>query len=329
MIASLKQLLSNAVNYSGVLPPTKLNLREAVGNYVDFSHSKYAWMLGNFVIPYDQLSDLSNFADRRHQLKGPFSICVLGPETESLDKFKGIMSLIDKEIRKVHSGYPGEVRTNIMELKLPLASIENLNPEELVKALEVVVKSSSESRLLPHRVFFEVPGSFDAEKTKKVTKVIAVHNKSILKRKIDNYLFSGLKINFNPTNGSRPPSAKYLAEVLLYARDANVAVRFSGTENTPFPSYNYTIQSHVHGFINILTASMLAYTQDLNLEEMIEVLEDKNPENFIFKEAYLGWREWAAPVMEVKMLRMLSITSMNLSSFTPPIHGLKELGLIL
>tara|TARA_R110000868_G_scaffold306734_4_gene568162 strand:+ start:31118 stop:32107 length:990 start_codon:yes stop_codon:yes gene_type:complete len=327
MNKSIEQLLTSSVNYAGLYPPAGLKLNEALRNYVDFSHSKYAWMLANFLMPHSELPALASFADRKHKLKGPLSLCITGPETKTLFEFKNSINSIEEEIKVAHRGYPGEVRTNLLELKLPLSSVETLNPEELVKAMEVVVSTTAESRLLPHRVFFEIPGTeFDAEITKKIIKVIAVHNKSILKRKIQNYLFSGIKINCSAKGAGKTPSASYLADVILYARDANVAVKFSGKENTPYPSYNYSLGSKVHGFINVFAASILAYTQDLNLEETVEVLEEMNPENFSFKDDYFAWRELAAPIMEVKMLRMLSITSFNFTNFSDPITGLKELG---
>lgn len=325
----MHQLLASSVNYAGLYPPASLKLNEALRSYVDFSHSKYVWMLANFVIPHDQLPLLANFADRKHQLKEALSLCITGPESQNLFEFKNVIYSIEKEIKAAHMGYPGEVRTNFLELKFPLSSVKKLNPEELVKALEAVVSTTAESRLLPHRVFFEVPGNeYDSEITKKIIKVIAVHNQSILKRKVGNYLFSGIKINCSDKKDGKIPDVRYLADVLLYARDANVAVKFSGKENTPFPGYNYSLGTKTHGFLNIFVASVLAYTQDLTLEETIEVIEDKSPENFTFKDDYLAWRELAAPTMEIKMLRMLSITSFNFINFTTPVDGLRELGYV-
>ncbi len=323
MTPSLQQLLSSSLNYSALSPPAELNLQQALRGFVDFSYSKYSWMLSSFLLPIDQLSMMGAFADKKDQLKGPLELCVAGPDSQTLFDFKHAINNVEEQVMKVHSGYPGEVRTNILELKLPAESVGSMNAEELVKSLEAAVTSFSESRLLPHRVFFEIPGDeFDADTTKKIIKVIAVHNKSILKRKVTNYLFSGLKIN---CSGKTVPSEKYLAEVLLFARDANVAVKFSGTENALFPTYNYSLQSKVHGILNILLAAILSYTQDLNKEETIAVLEDKNPEHFVLKDGYLAWKNFAAPLAEIKMLRMLSITSFNVSSFSPLIDGLKDL----
>ena len=327
MVNALKLLLSESIDYAGLFPTSGLSLRDALRNYVEFSESEDAWVLSKFVIPHDQLPELSEFADRKHRLSGPLNLCIVGPETNTLTEFKNGVKSIEKEIHAVHAGYPGEVRTGIMELKFPAESIIKQNPEQLLKALESVVGSAAESGLLPHRVFFELPSAADdLELVKKVIKVIAVHNKSILKRKIDNYLFSALKINCGPKENGEIPDAEYLAEIMLYARDANVAVKFSGDSNSTFPKMDSKSNKKRHGFLNVLLAGMLAYTQDLNVEETVEVLEEKNPNNFRFNENYVSWKELATPAMETKMLRMLSITSFDSTHLTTPLAGLKELG---
>ena len=71
----------------------------------------------------------------------------------------------------------------------------------------------------------------------------------------------------------------------------------------------------IHGFINMMLARLLSYSQALTIDEAIEVLDEKNPLNFTFKNNYIAWREYAAPATEVKMLRMFSYTSFNLAHF--------------
>lgn len=329
MIKSLEQLLFESIDYSGFFLSEETGLRDALRSYVDGTNSEHLWLLSKLVLPHHEIPKLGAFENRKNELKGPLSLCITGPETTTLTDFKNVIRSIEQEIVSAHSGYPGEVRTNILELKLPSNSVENLNVEELVKSLEAVVMSATHSKLLPHRVYFEVPGdSFDSDIVKKITKVIAVHNKSILKRKIDNYLFSGLKINCGENSLLPTPDARFLADVMLYARDANVAVKFSGGTNSSFSSIGETSKSFAHGFINIFVAGMLAYTQDLDIDETIEVLEDQNPENFTFEEGYLSWKNLKAPSMEVKMLRMLSLTSFSSKSLSSPIKQLKELKLL-
>ncbi len=269
-------------------------------------------MMSRFVIPHNMMHQLGQFSDRKHLIDGPLNLCIAGPKVETLHQFKNAVNSIEKEIISAHSGYPGEARTSILELQLPVESVVNLKPEELVRALEAVVSSAAESRILPHRVYFELPvEARNEETTKKIIKVISVHNRSILKRKIKNYLFSGIKINCGSLDVKRPPTAHYLSEVMLFARDANVAVKISGDINSAFPTYNYEHQKNVHGFINVVLGGLLGYTQDLLVDELKEVIQEKLPERFSFKNEYLAWQDLAAPQAEVKMLRMLSLTSFN------------------
>lgn len=329
MVKSLEQLLDAAIDYSGMFPPNELDLREALREYVGFANSDKAQLLSRFVIPFEKIPELAKFADKKHMLKGPLNLCIAGPDIQTLTQFKNVILTMEQQILDAHSGYPGELRTNILELKFPSKSVINLNAEELVKALEAVVLRTAESRLLPHRVFFEIPEqALNIDTTKKIIRVIAAHNKSVLKRKVDNYLFSGLKINCGFADTGMEISDEYLAEAILFARDANVAVKFSGDINTAYPVFDKQTGKKIHGFINILAASMLAYTQDLNLEETVEVLEDRNPDNFVFKDGFFMWRELAAPVMEIKMLRMLSITSFNSTDPKLAVKELREGGLI-
>ena len=325
MSKALHELLSESIDYAGLSGIAPLPMREALLEFVTHHQSGIKKLVSHFVMPHHQLKELAKFSDRRDRIDGPLNLCIVGPEVENLQQFKSVVLNIEKDILAVHSGFPGESRTNILELMLPRTSVENLNPEELVKALEAVVITSANSRLLPHRVFFEIPkDTFDVLLAKKIIKVIALHNKSILKRKIDNYLFSGFKLNCGNVEIGNMPSSEYLAEILLYARDANVAVKFGGDVAVTLPKFDYNTNLNQHGFLNIFMAGILAYTQDLNVEEAIEVLDEKNPDNFLLRDGYVAWRELAAPTMEIKMLRMLSITSMNVRKVDGALGFLKD-----
>lgn len=326
---SLKLLLSAVFDFSPMLQQTPPGLTQVFRQYVALTRSELSEAMSRFVIPHDQISKLSEFADYKHELNGPLSLCITSPQPETLDAFKNMVRTIESKIMSAHADYPGEVRTNILELAFPEASLETLNPEELVRAMESVVITSAASRILPHRVFFEVPaGQKNILNAKKIAKVIAVHNKSILKRKIDNYLFSGLKINVTDPDGKNTSTTDYLAELLIFARDANVALKFSGAECRLFSGIDYDTGEQQHGLINILLAGMIAYTQDLTVDETRQLLDDGNSSNFVFKDDYLAWRGLAAPTNELKMLRMLSITSINATKLGRLIDEMRHAALI-
>ncbi len=314
MFKSINYLLSNSIDYAALKPPVEAPIRKAFENYAALTHDENSWILSRFVIPYSQISDMVRFSDRYDSVKGPLNLCIFGPIVDSLHDFKTSVLNIEKDILYAHSGFPGEVKTNVLELTLPTLSVENFNDDELVKAIEVVVRTSADSKILPDRVFFEIPGNtYDINLAKKILKVIAVHNKSVYKRKIENYLFSGFKINCTPD-----PTSKFLAELIQSARDANVAIKFAGHNVNSFTYFDDDINMKIHGFINIMLAGLLSYSQALTIDEAIEVLDEKNPLNFTFKDNYIAWKEYATPATEIKMLRMLSYISFNLTHFNLP-----------
>ena len=57
---ALRALLANLVDYAGLFPPAALSLPVAGENYARYLRSESAWMLGRFVIPAAQLSQLTN-----------------------------------------------------------------------------------------------------------------------------------------------------------------------------------------------------------------------------------------------------------------------------
>src|SRR5262245_1281156 len=59
---SLRALLSDAVDYAGLFPPARLDMRAAVANFGRYLHGSDAWALGRFVLPATRLME---FRDAR------------------------------------------------------------------------------------------------------------------------------------------------------------------------------------------------------------------------------------------------------------------------
>jgi hypothetical protein len=55
---SLRVLLDSLIDYAGLFPPAALSMEEAVRNYEKYRESKYAWMLGRFVVPAAKLGEV-------------------------------------------------------------------------------------------------------------------------------------------------------------------------------------------------------------------------------------------------------------------------------
>jgi hypothetical protein len=80
--ASLRALLTRAIDYAGMFPPCGLELEPALKNQADYARSPDSWMLSAFVLPVAKFSAaeplISQF-DKQH----PLRVSALGPKTEN------------------------------------------------------------------------------------------------------------------------------------------------------------------------------------------------------------------------------------------------------
>lgn len=325
----MQLLLAGLIDYAGMHAPAKLSLRDSLRNYVEYTNGDKKWMLSRFVLPHYEIPNLAHFADKSHRLHGPLSISVTTTPTLTVEKFMTVIRELENVVLHAHSQYPGELRTDVLEITLPSESIASSNHEPLIKAIQFAVSRMAENRLLPKRIYFEIPDFvFDAKILRVVMKAIALHNKTIQKKKIDNYLFSGFKLRCGGNDSSQYPNSGYISDSMIYARDANVAIKFSDGLRNPFRDFDINLAIPTQGFINVICAGLLSYAQDLVRDEMVEILNDESYKSFRFTNEYMSWKDLAIPVNELKMLRMLSLTSIGSSSFDIPVEELYRLRLI-
>ena len=50
-LESVKTLLTGAIDYAGLFPPSQLSMEEAVMNFAKYRRSEESWMLGRFIVP--------------------------------------------------------------------------------------------------------------------------------------------------------------------------------------------------------------------------------------------------------------------------------------
>ncbi len=107
-----------------------------------------------------------------------------------------------------------------------------------------------------------------------------------------------------------------------------MAIKFTAGLHHPIRHYNESVKNKMHGFLNVFGASILSYTQDLSESEFVEILNDEKASNFKFTDQYFAWKDFAAPALEIRMLRMLSVLSYGSCSFDEPIEDLQELKIL-
>ena len=56
-LTSVRILLTGAIDYAGLFPPSGVSMPEAVINYATYRNSNYSWMLGRFVVAAARLDE--------------------------------------------------------------------------------------------------------------------------------------------------------------------------------------------------------------------------------------------------------------------------------
>ena len=241
MNASLRALLSGVVDYAGLFPPAQLPLDQAIRNYARYRQEADAWMLGRFVIPVSRLLEWDAFADL-FQAHSPCAFSALGQDGD-LEK--------DREsIQTFTEAHRGRVRVEALEVRLPQGGIPPL------PGLSTRTSSPSD-----WKVFYE-----------------GAVNDNVLQFLSERR--SGFKLRCGGLDASAFPTVDHAAFVLRACRDAGVPLKFTAGLHHPIRRFDAGLQTHVHGFVNVFTAGVLAHARWLDEEVLRAVIADEDPAAF-------------------------------------------------
>lgn len=108
-IPSVRTLLSNVIDYAGLFPPAKLDMKTAVEKYLQYSRGDHAWMLGLFICPADRLEELRWAADGEAI---PVSVLI----GSDLEREAADAQAIEAKAIEVKAATPTQIRTIASQL---------------------------------------------------------------------------------------------------------------------------------------------------------------------------------------------------------------------
>ncbi|MFL5240541.1 MAG: hypothetical protein ACJ8FY_00385 [Gemmataceae bacterium] len=319
MAPSLKALLSGAIDYAGMFPPAKLSLEEAFRNYLGYRESADAWMLGRFVCPVAKLGELDCFIrDAPKTLALAVSCIGTGGATRWEFASNLLADLVAIRSFNGHVGKRGGVDS--FEVKLPtdlVLSKRNLwdfssDPRFVYRGLMQWLRELS--------VFCETDRSSNWRATLPTAiTFLEGHWKRI----------NGFKFRCGGLEAAAFPSPDEVAYALLACAQAGVAIKFTAGLHHAIRHYDGTVQTKMHGFLNVLVAGVLAYSQKQDEDLLSAVLGDENPEHFQPGETGLRWKDHYVTIEEITDARQKGGLSFGSCSFDEPRDDLRKLGWLL
>jgi hypothetical protein len=357
MTESLRALLSGAIDYAGLFPPAGLPLEQALAKYRQHRAGPEAWMLGRFVCPAAEISQLASTfqydQDGRLTAVVPpgdsetkyienlatalsagsnFPIGKSWEQTEALDPYLASVA------SALQSSFPISRAIDTLECRWPWDDTRSSFIGRLAKLLDAAMGQTETSKLCPLTIFFELSplelrlpdrGDELATRWREVVRLCVQQTQAFqAKTTPSESIRTGFKFRCGGTgSGAIPPSAELAAQICA-CRDAGVFWKATAGLHHPFRHVDPTLGVPVHGFINLLTAAVIADVHGLDAGRVQTILEDDDPWHFRFTNEALTWRELSATVPQITAARERALRSFGSCSIDEPWQDLAVLGLV-
>jgi len=301
--ASLRVLLTHAIDYAGMFPPCSLGLEPALKNQAEYVQSSDAWMLGAFVLPiqqFDATRQLLSQFDAQH----PLRVAALGPKTARADAFLEALDDADAAIRSLS-------RHNV-DLIL-MSHLEMLMPDKV----DVASLKEAKSILGDLPVFWEAP----PDRAEQTIALLAEVNSDA-----DSATF-GYKLRTGGVTADAFPTSLQMAKALVTPATHQLPIKFTAGLHHPLRQYREEVQTKMHGFLNVFGAAVLAAEHRWDANQTAIMLEDENVGSFSFTDDFFAWREWRIDIKRLQYRRRF-VVSFGSCSFDEPREDLRRLNLL-
>jgi hypothetical protein len=111
-------------------------------------------------------------------------------------------------------------------------------------------------------------------------------------------------------------------------RDAGVPFKATAGLHHPVRHYDDTMETEMHGFLNLFGAAVMAAEHDLSVADVQLILQEDLDDAFRFTKEAFAWRDLKASMDDIMHARETLATSFGSCSFEEPVDDLRDLDLI-
>jgi hypothetical protein len=303
MNQTVRDLLTNLIDYAGLFPPAALDMATAARNYAAYRRSETSWMLGRFICPIARLEEFEREAAEflpRDAGDGWWKLSALAGENLEAD-----LGRINSFNRRHAINEQAAVMIDTIEVKASTVA-------EIEAAMRV---------MHPTLVcYVEIPIADDPQILAGLIKAVADNG-------------ARAKARTGGVTADAFPSSLNLARFIKACADRGVVFKATAGLHHPLRSVNKltyapdSATAMMHGFLNVFLAATFA-RGGMNVEQLVKLLEERSPEAFHFDSDGVRWRDEVIVRERLQSARNLFAIAFGSCSFEEPIEDLKRIGLL-
>jgi hypothetical protein len=295
---SLQDLLTNLIDYAGLFPPAALAMNSAARNYDAYRRGENSRRLGRFIVPVSRLEEFERAAAdflKTEEKRDPWLLSALAGSDLGADL------------------------TKIADFNERHASEKDAFIDTIETRAESAADIERQISLLPKPLisYFEIP--IAADPTQLITAIAAKDARA--------------KVRTGGVRSDNFPSSFALARFIKTCADQDVPFKATAGLHHPLRSINRLTSEPdsapvlMHGFLNVFLAAAFAYN-GMDIEELVELLEERSPEAFQFDSGSVTWRGQMVVRGQLRNARSLFAISFGSCSFEEPIEDLQKINLL-
>lgn len=304
MYATARALCEHLIDYAGLFPPAKLSMPEAVRHYARYLRGPERWLLGRFVCPAAQLSELHVEA-RAVGLNDELRVAALGQAAATFDQLRTHLERDLAAVEEFRRAWGRADVVDVLELPLPAEDAQSAVLAEEARRLH-------DAGL---RGYFEIAAaSLGSDVVASLGDVVRGH---------------GLKLRTGGLTAQAYPSEEQIAAFIVLCRRAALPWKATAGLHHPLRQRDAATGVLMHGFLNVFGAGALAAAHPrLGAADLVAILRDADGAGFWFEDERFGWRDWSCTLTALKDARQRWLPSFGSCSIEEPYADLSALELI-
>jgi len=313
MYPSVRLFMEKLIDYAGMFPPAGLPIDTAMRNYQAYMHDQDSWMLGTFVIPVTKLPEVISYVPM-FSPDHPLRLSVIGQRSSDEASCTRLLADSQNAIERFTEQAQGAAHVEGIELPLPSIPLS-------LQLLQAIASETAPRRL---HIFCELTYALNKDWKSRMLAGLD----EIAAFKSAGGMGLGLKLRTGGLTAEDFPSPEQVAFVIAACRDRHIPLKFTAGLHHPLRMYRPEVKTHMHGFVNVFAAGLLAHSHQLDTRRIAEILADEEAGSFHYSSEGLHWKQFSMTASEIAAYRDEAICSFGSCSFDEPREEMRAVRLL-